>query len=301
MINPNFKTKSENVQGNSAEIHIEPLENGFGHTLGNALRRVLLTNLEGAAPTSIQIDGVRHQFSTMSGLQQNIIELILGLKGVYFKLEDDKPAVVKIDAKGKKTLKASDLICPAGVSVANPDHVIAELTDDKSKVKATITIESGVGYVTADEHEVSEIGVIPVDSIFTPVLKANYSVEATRVGRRTDLDKIIMNITTNGTITPEEAVNKAARILTQYFTQIYEPVFLNEDQAESSVSLTGEPQVEELELPTRVTNALKKGGFKKLADFKTASMDDLLKIKNLGEKSVEDIIKRLAKKGIEIK
>ena len=299
MQNPNFKLTTNAQKGNFAEINIEPLEKGFGHTLGNALRRVLLSNLEGAAATQIKIDGVSHQFSTLEGLQENIISLILNLKGVNFKLESNGPATVKINAKGPKELTAVDLECPAGVSVSNPDHVLGTLSGPKATLKAVITVERGIGYATADEHNTNEIGVIPIDSIFTPVIKANYTVESTRVGDRTDLDKIRLSIETNGTISAEDAVKEAAKILSQYFNQVHNPIFDIQDENAKEVSHKSDDQmIEELNLPTRVTNALKKGGFNKINDFSSASEADLLKVKNLGEKSVKDVIKKLKKRCI---
>lgn len=299
MNQPNFKLTTANIDGNTATLHIEPLEKGFGHTLGNALRRVMLTSLEGAAATQVSIDGVRHQFTTLDGLQENIIEFLLGLKNVSFRLETDGPVVVKINQKGKKTLTAADLECPAGVSVANPEQVLGDLTSDKAKLKAEITVAKGIGYVTADEHATDEIGVIPLDSIFSPVLNAHYTVEATRVGRRTDLDRIVLIVTTNGTIAPEDAAKEAARILSSYFNQLHSPQEV-EEAATPSLILGQDIAVEELDLPTRLSNALKKGGFKRLSDFAKANRSDLLKVKNLGEKSIDEIINILAKKGVKI-
>lgn len=299
MQNPNFKLTTAVSKDNSAEIQITPLEKGFGHTLGNAIRRVLLSNLEGAAATEVKLDGVRHQFSTLSGLQENIIDFVLNLKGVYFKTDGEGPYTVKIDSKGSKTLTAGDLVCPAGVSVANPDHILANLTGAKSALKGTITVKRGIGYATADEHKTDELGVIPVDAIFTPVVKASYSIEATRVGRRTDMDMVRLLVETNGTITPEDAVKEAAQILATYFTQVFKPTF--EAVEKEAATVTGDEQmIEELGLATRVTNALKKGGFYKLNDFAVASEDDLMKVKNLGDKSVRDIIKKLEKRGINL-
>ncbi len=296
MTNPNFNLVSQ--QGNKAILHIEPLDKGFGHTLGNALRRVMLTALPGAAATQVSIDGVSHQFTTLDGLQENIIDFLMGLKQIAFKLEDDEPVVIKINQKGKKQLTAADLDCPTGVSIANPNQHLGTLTSDKAKLKAEITIDKGQGYVPAEDHATNEIGVIPLDSVFTPVLNAHYTIEATRVGRRTDLDKIVMEVQTNGTIDPQKAVEDAARILAAYFTQLYAPVVYEE--AEGLV-LTGLDQsIDDLELPTRLINALKKGGFKRLSDFAKATRDDLLKVKNLGEKSIDEIISILNKKGVKI-
>lgn len=300
MLNPNFKLTTVTADGNAAEIHIEPLEKGLGHTLGNALRRVLLTNLEGAAATRIAIDGVNHQFTTMTGLSEDIVQFVLGFKGVAFRKETDGPATVTVDVKGKREITAADINCPSGVTVANPDHYLGTLTGDKTRLKATITVEDGIGYVPTEEHGTPEIGVIPLDSIFTPVVRANYTVEATRVGRRTDLDKVRLQLETNGTVTPTEAVEKAAKILAAYFTQIFEPTF-SEESASQSLGQGVEQSVDDFELPVRVINALKKGGFKKLADFATAGRNDLMKIKNLGEKSVEEVISQLESRGIEVK
>lgn len=299
MMQPNFKLTTATESDNTAVIHIEPLEKGFGHTMGNSLRRVMLTALPGAAATHVSIDGVSHQFTTLDGLQENIIEFIMGLKKVAFKMEGDEPVVVKINQKGKKEITAADLECPAGVTVTNKETHLGSLTSDKSKLKAEITVSKGVGYVPAEEHATNEIGVIPLDSIFTPVLSAHYTVEATRVGRRTDLDKIVMNVVTNGTTTPQTAIEDAGRILASYFTQLYDPQDVDESMG-ASVSASIDAGVEELDLPTRLTNALKKGGFKRISDFAKASRSDLLKVKNLGEKSIDEIINLLAQKGVKI-
>jgi len=300
MLKPNFKLTTIKSDGNSAEIYIEPLEKGLGHTLGNSLRRVLLTNLEGAAATSIAIDGVNHQFSTLSGLAEDIVQFVLGFKGVAFKLETEGPETVSIEVKGKKTITAADIVCPTGVSIANPDHVLGTLTSDKARLKATLTIERGVGYMPAEEHGTPEIGLIPLDSVFTPVVRANYSVEATRVGRRTDLDRIRLEVETNGTITPQEAVEKASRLLAAYFTQAFEPKF-DKDITAPEVRVGVDLSVDEFDLPVRVVNALKKGGYKKLSDLAGINKGDLMKIKNLGEKSVGEIINQLATRGVEVK
>lgn len=301
MIKPNFKLTTVNQDGNFAQIEIEPLEKGFGHTLGNALRRVLLTALEGAAATNVHVEGVNHQFTTLSGLQEDIVAFIINVKGVYFKLDTDGPATAKIDVKGKKEIKASDIECPAGVTVLNPDHVLGVLTSDKSKLKAQITINHGFGYVPAEENATQEVGVIPLDSVYTPVVAASYTVESTRVGRRTDLDKIVLKVETNGSLSPEEAVIQSADLLSSFFNHLVNPVFDEESAPALTLSPLMDQAVEELGLPTRITNSLKKGGFKKYSDFAAASKDDLLKIKNLGAKSVDDVIVSLRGKGIDVK
>lgn len=301
MLKPNFKLTTVASQGNSAEIHIEPLEKGLGHTLGNALRRVMLSNLDGAAATSVSIDGVTHQFTTMDGLQEDVVQFILAFKGVAFKLETDGPVNVTIDVKGKKEVTAADIVCPAGVSVANPDHYLGTLTSDKAKLSATLTVDRGVGYVPSEEQGTPEIGIIPLDSVYTPVINAHYTVESTRVGRRTDFEKIKLSAETNGTITPEEAVKKAAEILVEHFNHLVNPVFTEEVVAPSSFNSLTDVAIDDLDLPVRVVNALKKSGYKKVSDFAGLEKSDLIKVKNLGEKSVQDVINQLASRGVEIK
>lgn len=301
MIKPNFKLNLISETGNAAQINIEPLEKGFGHTLGNALRRVLLTSLPGAAAIQIKVDGVNHQFTTLEGLQENIIDLILNLKGVRFHLDTDGPVSVKLDQKGNKTLTAADLDCPAGVTVMNPDHHLGTLTSPKSHLKAEIVVDKGVGYVPSDEHGTPEVGVIPVDSVFTPVIKANYSVEATRVGRRTDLDRIVFQIETDGSISPKDALEESARLLGAFFTHVYQPSFDEVAEEVMIINPLMDQSVEELGLPTRITNALKKGGYKRLSDFNKITKEDLMKIKNMGSKSVDDVIDSLKAKNIEVK
>lgn len=301
MPQPNFKLTIHTEKDNRAEVHIEPLEKGFGHTLGNALRRVLLTNLSGAAPSQIKIDGVRHKFSTINGMKEDVVHFLLNLKEVNFKLDGEGPSTVKLDVSGEKEVTAADLETQPDLEIANPDQHLATLTDDKAKLKATITVERGTGYITADEREIDEVGVLAMDSLFTPVINANYMVEATRVGRRTDLDKIKLIVETNGTITPQEAVKEAASILVDYFEQIINPTFEEEleGQSEEVKAILSQP-VEDLELPTRITNALKKGGYQTLADFEDSSQEELKEVKNIGEKSVDKIVKKLKKHNIKL-
>lgn len=300
MINPNFKLSTKVLEANTAEIIIEPLPINFGHTVGNAIRRVLLSSLNGAAATRVKIAGVNHQFSTLDGLHEDILQFILNLKQVRFALDGDE-ATVTLNASGDKTVTAADLDLPSNVKVVNPEQVLAHLTANKSKLSATITVTSGVGYVPAEEHATQEIGVIPLDSAFSPVIRANYTVEATRVGRRTDFEKVRLLVVTNGSIEPENAVREAAKILTSFYTQVFNPTFEEiEEGTVPTLKLGQEQSVEELDLPTRITNALKKGGYKTYADLAKTTQDDLLKVKNLGGKSAELVIKKAKTKGINI-
>lgn len=300
MIKPNFKLTVKPGQVHTAEIVIEPLPINFGHTVGNALRRVLLSSLSGGAAVRVKIAGVTHQFSTLAGLQEDILQFILNLKQVRFALDGDE-AKVTISETGARTITAADLKLPSGVTVANPDQVLANLTGAKSKFAAEITVARGIGYVPAEEHATSEAGVIPLDASFSPVVRVNYSVEATRVGRRTDLEKVRLVVTTNGTIEPEAAVLEAAKLLASFYTQVFNPTFEEElSGGLSSVKPGSDQSIEDLDLPTRITNALKKGGYKTMADLASSTKEDLMKVKNLGAKSAELVIKKAKAKGINL-
>jgi len=303
MIQPSFKTTATDTKDNYARIELEPLEQGYGHTLGNALRRVLLTSLEGAAITQIKIKGVRHQFTTLEGLSEDIIELILGLKQIRLSYSGDEPVTLKLSSKGTKIVTVKDIKTPPTVKIANPKLKLATLSN-KAALEAELQVESGTGYSMAEERKTQILGEIPIDALFTPVTKVSYKVESTRVGRRTDYDKLIIDIYTDGTITPQEALNKAAKILVTYFKQIYEPVVVEQpleatsqfEQPDETMLLT----VEELDLPTRIANALRKGGYKTVKDLVEAKPQDIAKVKNLGEKSVKTIASALKKKDVKL-
>lgn len=300
MLEPNFKiTIKAKKEINSAEVVIEPLPQNFGHTMGNALRRVLLTSLEGGSAIRVKIDGVSHQFSTLTGLKEDILELVLNLKTLNFFVDSDEPVEIKLKASGVKVVKASDLDLPSNVTIANPDVILANLTSPKSKINAIVTVSRGLGYVSSDENATNEIGVIPLDASFSPVIKANYIVEAARVGRSSNFDKVRLNLTTDGTVTPEDAVRSAASILTGFYGYVNSAeAYLIEKKSASEATTSG--FVDDLDLPTRVLNALKKAGFNKLADLKALSLSDLRKVKNLGEKSAMQVVEKAGEKGINI-
>jgi DNA-directed RNA polymerase subunit alpha len=282
---------------------IEPLEQGYGHTLGNALRRVLLTSLPGAAITSVSIEGVEHQFTTLEGLSEDVVELILNLKQVRVKADHDGIGVLRLSASGPAKVTAGDIKAEAGFEIMNPDNVIATLAKGK-KLELEMAVETGTGYKLSSEMEGGVIGQIPVDALFSPVVKVSYKVEATRVGRRTDFDRIVMEIQTDGTLEPAEAVKQAARILAKQFTQVFDPVIV--EAKEAGVKLSPEEAetlrltVEELDLPTRIANALRKGGYKTVGDLVGVSKDTVSKVKNLGGKSVDLINEALQKKGVSL-
>ncbi len=302
-MNPTFQTKVEGVSADHAQLHIEPLEQGYGHTLGNALRRVLLTSLPGHAITQVRVEGIDHQYSSLEGMTEDVVQLILNLKLVRIKSESADPGKLKLSVKGEKVVTAADIECSAGYEVVNPDQVIATLAKGKS-LTVEMVADPGLGYVMADEQKAKVIGDIVIDALFSPVVKVSYTVESTRVGRRTDYDKLILDVQTDGSLTPAQAVEQAARILARQFTQVFEPVVVIEEAPVLDLSpeeaevlrLT----VEELDLPTRIANALRKGGFKTVGDLKGADRGVVAKVKNLGEKSVEIIDEALQKKGVSL-
>lgn len=297
-----FQIKKEKETADYGKFVIEPLEQGYGHTLGNALRRVLLTSLPGAAITQVKIKGVKHQFSTLQGLKEDIIEFILNIKKLLIKYEGKKPAKLTLDVSGPREVRANDIKTPAQAEIVNKDFILGNLANKASKLKAEMVVETGVGYSPAEERKSDKLGVIPVDATFSPVTSVVYSVETTRVGRRTDLDRLVFEIKTNGTIKPSQALKKAANILFDYFQQIISPKKAPQRKKKEVVLRRDlELTVEELDLPTRIANALRKGGFGSLGDLISASRNDLTKVKNLGEKSIKIIESVLDKKGASLK
>lgn len=297
-----FKVKVEKEIENFAKIVIEPLQAGFGHTLGNSLRRVLLTSLKGAAVTSVKIDGVAHQFSVVDGVMEDVIEIILNVKKIRLKVGSDKPIKLLLQASGKKVVKAGDFEIEGDAEVVNRDLVVTTLTDAKSKLKMEMTAESGVGYSVAEERKVAEIGVMAVDALFSPVVAVNYSVDPTRVGRRTDFDKLTLDITTDGTLTPLDSLKEAAKILSDAFHKIYEPE-TEEETEETSSKISEEVlklTIEELDLPVRITNALKAIEINTIEDLISVPKSQLLKAKNLGTKSLSLISEKLLERGLHL-
>lgn len=294
-----FKIKTEKEAENFAKIVIEPLEVGFGHTLGNSIRRVLLTSLVGSAVTSVKIDGISHQFSTIEGILEDVIEIILNVKKIRLRLDSEASVKLSLKETGKKEIKAGDFELEGAVEVVNPDQHIATLTDAKSKLNMEMTAEKGKGYSLAAERKNNEIGVIAIDALFTPVVAVNYSVEPTRVGRKTDFDKLILEVTTDGSFTPLECLNESAKILSETFEKIYEPD-IEEEIEEENPAISEEVlkmTIEELDLPVRITNALKAIEINTLGDLINIPKTQLLKAKNLGTKSISLISEKLAERG----
>lgn len=300
MIKPLFNIKTEQENASFGRFIIGPLEQGYGQTLGNALRRVLLTSLPGAAITQVKINGVRHKFSTLEGMSEDIVDLILNLKQVRIKYEGEKPVKLKLEKTGPAQVKAGDIKTSAQIEIVNKDQPLANLADKKSKLKIEMTVEKGFGYLPAETKSQEKLGVIPLDASFSPVRRVNYQVEATRVGQRTDLDKLIMEITTDGTIKPKEALKLGAKILIGFFNQIVQPKKIDKKEKEKVLvdAEVTKLTLEELDLPTRIVNALRKSGYGTVSDLMGITPEDLVKIKNLGEKSIKIVKEALAKKGV---
>lgn len=301
MISPVFQIKKESQTASKGRFIIEPLQEGYGHTLGNSLRRVLLSSLPGAAITEIKISGVRHKFSTLEGLKQDIVEMTLAFKQVRLVYSGKKPVKLMLEKSGPGEVKAGDIKTPGEVTIINPELVLANLASRQNKLKVQLTVETGFGYSSFEERPADKIGVIPIDAIFSPVSRVNYQVEATRVGRKTNWDRLVLEIDTDGTIEPREALKKGAEILVDFFGQAANPKKVS--QAEPVAQATGTNgvsnlTVEELELPTRIVNALRKGSYGTVGDLEAATRKDLSKVKNLGEKSIEIVTKALKKKGV---
>ena len=265
----------------------------------------MLSSLPGFAITSVKIQGVNHQFTTLEGLREDIVELVLNIKQIRLRSTVNSAVTLKIDVKGKSEVTAKDIEAPAGVEVVNKDLHLASLSD-KTGLHVELTAEPGVGYSMESERRSSTIGIIPVDALFSPVVKVAYSIESTRVGRRTDFDKLVLQVWTNGTIEPKMALEEAAKILVAHFQQVYNPMIVEavEEGKPVAAGQLGDAMkltVEELDLPTRIANALRKGGYKTVEDLMKATRGEIAKVKNLGEKSVKTVEDGVNKKGFSLK
>ena len=299
---------SEDVlSGSRSRFVIEPLEPGFGYTLGNSLRRTLLSSIPGAAVTSIRIDGVLHEFSTISGVKEDVTELILNIKGLVVSSEHDEPVVMYLRKQGPGAVTAADITPPAGVEVHNTDLHIATL-NDKGKLEMELTVERGRGYVSAQQNKSGdqEIGRIPVDSIYTPVLKVNYTVENTRVGNQTDFDKLTIEVWTDKTMTARDAVSLGAKILCDHFTLFTDLSDTIGNDSTVVEKVEKEPNtvlnmtIEELDLSVRSFNCLKRANINTVADLVSKTQDEMIKVRNLGRKSLEEVEHKLAMMGLSL-
>ncbi|MBI2028196.1 MAG: DNA-directed RNA polymerase subunit alpha [Candidatus Levybacteria bacterium] len=305
MVNPIFKVKEEKTGENESRFIIEPLDQGFGHTLGNALRRVLLTSITGAAVTSVKIPGVKHKFSTISGVKENVIDLLLNIKGLNFKLLDStNKGKVSLSIKGPKKITASDFDLPENIEIVNSDHYIAYINDKKAKLEMDLTVEQGLGFTSSEDQKTSSLGVMPLDAVFTPVRRVSYEVSATRVGRQTDLDKLVLNILTNGVVSPREALDEAAEILSSYFLQVYEPKYSEPSKSSTQESMAVDSisklTIDELDLPTRIYNSLRNGSVETIGDLLSSTKKNLMSMRNMGNKSIMVIEEKLKQRGVSL-
>ena len=298
------------TDGTYGKFVVEPLERGYGTTIGNSLRRVLLSSLPGVAVTSIKIDGILHEFSTIEGVKEDVTEIVLNIKGLIAKINGEGPKVVYIEAEGPCEVTAGSIKCDSEVEILVPDMHIATLGEG-GRLFMELTLDRGRGYVPADRNKqlmTPVIGVIPVDSIYTPVMKVNYTVENTRVGQITDYDKLTLEVWTNGVISAQEAVSLGAKVLTEHlnlFVDLSGDTYAGDsimveknDQTQATVlSMT----IEELDFSVRSFNCLKRAGINTVEDLISKSEDDMMKVRNLGRKSLEEVINKLESLGLALR
>lgn len=306
---PKIDTANLSADGRYGKFVVEPLERGFGTTLGNSLRRVLLSSLPGVAVTSIKIDGVVHEFSTIEGVKEDVTEIVLNVKGITAKLYSDTPKTVRIEASGEGEVTAGSIQQDAELEVLNPDWHLATLADG-AKLVMELTFDKGRGYVPAERNklnaEQAPLGSLPVDSIYTPVLKVNYTVENTRVGQITDYDKLTLEVWTDGTINAQEAVSLAARIMTEHLNLF---VTLSQEAMDAEIMVEKDDKgkekalemtIEELDLSVRSFNCLKRAGINTVEDLINKSEDEMMKVRNLGRKSLEEVVAKLDSLGFKL-
>ena len=306
---PKIETEILSEDGTHGKFVVEPLERGFGTTLGNSLRRVLLSSLPGVAATSIKIDGVVHEFSTVPGVKEDVTEIVLNIKGLIANLHCDGPKTVEISAEGPCNVTAGSIHCDSEVEILNPDMHIATLSDG-AKLSMEITLDRGRGYISADRNKAkmvtNVIGELPIDSIYTPVLKVNYNVEPTRVGQSIDFDKLNLEVWTNGIISAQEAVSLAAKILTEHLN-----LFVDLSDAGSNTEIMVEKDdkgkekvlemtIEELDISVRSFNCLKRAGINTVEDLINKSEEEMMKVRNLGRKSLEEVIWKMNSLGFNL-
>ena len=306
---PRIDTAELAADGTYGKIIVEPLERGYGVTLGNSLRRILLSSLPGYAITSVKIDGVLHEFSTVPGVKEDVTEIILNLKNVILKIHGEGPKTVYIDASGEGEVFAGDIKCDSEVEIINPEYHICTLDKD-AHINMELTVNKGRGYVSAEQNKKlmqPVIGVIAIDSIYTPILKANYTIDDIRVGQEIGFDKLTLEVWTNGTITATEAVSLGAKFLNEHLAlfgdlsgEAYDTEIMvdkGEDTKEKILEMT----IEELDLSVRSFNCLKRAGINNVEDLTNKTEDDMMKVRNLGKKSLDEVINKLHSFGLDLR
>ena len=302
----------DEINGSYGRFIVSPLERGYATTLGNSLRRILLSSLPGAAVSNVKIDGVVHEFSVIPGVKEDVTEIILNLKGLAIKntSEGNEPKIVYIDMEGEGEVKASDIKADGDIEILNPDHHIATLSGGpNSKLYMEITVQKGRGYIGADKNKKDDqpIGMLPVDSIFTPITRVNFLVENTRVGQITDYDKLTLEVWTNGTIAPDDAVSLGARILNEHlnlFVDLSDTAKNTEimvEKEEGKKEKVLEMSIEELDLSVRSYNCLKRAGINTVEDLANKTEEEMMKVRNLGRKSLEEVLNKMADLGLALR
>lgn len=305
---PRIEILELNEEGNYGKFVVEPLERGYGTTLGNSLRRVLLSSLPGAAVSSVKIQGVLHEFSTVPGVLEDVPEIILNIKGIASKIYSEDPVTLLIDVVGPKVVTAGDIITGLDVEIVNKDHYIATVNED-GRLYIEMELVKGRGYVVSEKNkkEGQPVGVIPIDSAFTPVNKVNFSVENTRVGQITDYDKLVLEVWTNGTMNADEATSLGAKILTEHLnlfiglTEHVNNVEIMVEKEEDKKEKVLEMTVEELDLSVRSYNCLKRAAINTVEELTQKTEEDMMKVRNLGKKSLEEVQRKLAELGLSLK
>jgi len=298
--------EEEQVDDNRSRFVVEPLEPGFGYTLGNTLRRTLLSRIPGAAITSVRIDGVQHEFATMEGVVEDVVEFILNLKQVVLRMEADEPQTLYVSAKGKQDLTAGDLKVPAGVEIVDPDVHLATLSSS-GKIEAEMTVDRGVGYRSADRNKKSDtIGVIPIDAIFSPLRNVAYRVESTQVGQMTNFDKLVLDVETDGSLSPSEAMSSAGKTLRELlglFADMDEGIGLElgDVVAAESSSPDLDLPIEALDLSERPRNCLRRAQVQTVGELVEKTEEELLNITNFGQKSLEEVTAKLDELGLSLR
>ena len=306
---PRIETAELAADGSYGKIVVEPLERGYGVTLGNSLRRILLSSLPGYAITSVKIDGVLHEFSTVPGVKEDVTEIILNLKNVILKIHGEGPKTVYIDASGEGEVFAGDIKCDSEVEIINPEYHICTLDKD-AHINMELTVNKGRGYVSAEQNKKlmqPVIGVIAIDSIYTPILKANYTIDDIRVGQEIGFDKLTLEVWTNGTITATEAVSLGAKFLNEHLAlfgdlsgEAYDTEIMV-DKGEDAKEKVLEMTIEELDLSVRSFNCLKRAGINTVEDLTNKTEDDMMKVRNLGKKSLDEVINKLHSFGLDLR
>ena len=312
-----IKVTIREEEGNSGLYEIAPLPRGYGHTLGNALRRILYSSLKGSGITAIKVKGAKHEYSTITGVKEDLVSIILNLKQVKFKVDSDDVKKCKIDVKGKKVVKASDIIVDSGVTVTTPDIVIANLTDESASLYIEMVVESGIGYKDATNTTRDAEGMIPLDCDFAPIEKVSLSVEQARKGQETDLDSVVIGVVTDGSIAPKDALLNTASILQEFSGKVMVAMGVSKKEVEERVEEINKIEemeevvkeedevedlrVEDLPISKRSKTGLLSGGYKTLGDLRNASIDDLLNLSGFGNKSLNEVVELLNQYGVNIK